>query len=158
MTVHTKIIIKLKVFNQILWNWCYYNEEKMLYPAKWKKHNYWPQQSHKNRPFRFFFFFFWGGGGTLGIRALYFFIWSDLLFGTDLSNLHGVSDILGNSFVLAVSLYFHRCVHRSFRVDSCKVLRINQRQCWKKKKCVFIIIFILIQRIRLDLYLFPSDA
>ena len=25
MTVHKKCLIKLKVFNQILWSWCYYN-------------------------------------------------------------------------------------------------------------------------------------
>ena len=31
MTVHKKLLIKLKVLNQILWSWCYYNEEKMLY-------------------------------------------------------------------------------------------------------------------------------
>ena len=37
MTVHKKLLIKLKVLNQIWWSWCYYNEEKMLYPARWKK-------------------------------------------------------------------------------------------------------------------------
>ena len=36
MTVDKKLLIKLKVFNQIWWSWCHYNEEKMLYPAKWK--------------------------------------------------------------------------------------------------------------------------
>ena len=36
MTVHKKLLIKLKVFNQISWSWCYYNKEKMLYPARWK--------------------------------------------------------------------------------------------------------------------------
>ena len=38
MTVHKKLLIQyIKVLNQIWWSWCYYNEEKMLYPARWKK-------------------------------------------------------------------------------------------------------------------------
>ena len=37
MTVNKKLLIKFKVFNQMSWYWCYYNEEKMLYPARWKK-------------------------------------------------------------------------------------------------------------------------
>ena len=37
MTVHQKLLIKKKVLNQIWWSWCYYNEEKMFYPARWKK-------------------------------------------------------------------------------------------------------------------------
>ena len=38
MTVHEKLLMKWKVLNQIWWSWCYYiNEEKMLYPARWKK-------------------------------------------------------------------------------------------------------------------------
>ena len=33
----SEIIHKIKkVLNQIWWSWCYYNEEKMLYPARWK--------------------------------------------------------------------------------------------------------------------------
>ena len=37
MTDHTKLLIKWKVCNQIWWSWSYYNEEKTLYPARWKK-------------------------------------------------------------------------------------------------------------------------
>ena len=37
MTVDKKLLIKWKVFNQIWWSLCYYNEEKMFYPARWKK-------------------------------------------------------------------------------------------------------------------------
>ena len=36
-TVHKKLLIKLKVLNQIWWSWCYYNGDKMLYPARWKR-------------------------------------------------------------------------------------------------------------------------
>ena len=47
MTVHRKLLMKLKVLNQIWWSWCYYNEEKMLYPARWKKIKFccWSEQS-----------------------------------------------------------------------------------------------------------------
>ena len=37
MTVYKKLLMKWKVLNQIWWSWCYHNEEKMFYPARWKK-------------------------------------------------------------------------------------------------------------------------
>ena len=37
MIVHKKLLMEWKVLNQIWWSWCYYNEEKMLYPARWNK-------------------------------------------------------------------------------------------------------------------------
>ena len=35
-----------KILNQIWWSWCYYNEEKILYPAR-LKNNCWSEQSPK---------------------------------------------------------------------------------------------------------------
>ena len=54
MTVHKKLLIKLKVFNRISWSWCYYNKEKMLYPARWKKITVDQSKVLKNRLFRSF--------------------------------------------------------------------------------------------------------
>ena len=53
MTVHKKLLIKSKVLNQILWSWCYYNVEEMLYPARWKKITVDQSKVLKNRLFRF---------------------------------------------------------------------------------------------------------
>ena len=54
MTVHKKLLIKLKKINQIWRSWCCFNEEKMFYPAKWKKITVDQSKVLKNRMFRLF--------------------------------------------------------------------------------------------------------
>ena len=54
ITVHKKLLMKLKDFNRIWWSWCYYNEEKMFYPARWKKITVDQSKVLKNRLFRYF--------------------------------------------------------------------------------------------------------
>ena len=56
MTVHKKLLIKWEVINQIWWSWCYYNEEKMLYPARWKKITVDQSKVLKNWVYRLFRF------------------------------------------------------------------------------------------------------
>ena len=56
MTVHKKLHIKYKVLDQIWWSWCYYNQEKMLYPARWKKMTVDQSKVLKNRLYRLFRF------------------------------------------------------------------------------------------------------
>ena len=58
------------VLNQICWSWCYYNEEKMLYPARWKRITV-DQSKVLKIDCSVCAFFFWGGGGTRYIDKLY---------------------------------------------------------------------------------------
>ena len=65
MTVHQKLLMEWKVLNQIWWSWCYYNEEKMLYPARWKKITVDQSKVLKNWLYRLFRVFF----GPPGIQS-----------------------------------------------------------------------------------------
>ena len=44
MTIHKKLLIKLKVLNQIWWSWCYYNEKRCSIQQD-EKDDCWSEQS-----------------------------------------------------------------------------------------------------------------